>query len=60
MSISGLEERKAHEGGTGSDSKSQGMSEKGGARHGKKAKEDHPSAPEPVTGMNDERAKKGE
>ncbi|CDM28562.1 unnamed protein product [Penicillium roqueforti FM164] len=53
---SGLEERRAYQG-IADDSKSQGMTERGGTKHGKKAKEEHPNAPEPIIGMNDERQK---
>jgi hypothetical protein len=54
-SITGMNERRVNEG-VADDTKSQGMTERGGNKHGKKAKEEHPKAPEPVIGMNDERA----
>ncbi|RJE19802.1 hypothetical protein PHISCL_07854 [Aspergillus sclerotialis] len=41
------------------DSKSQATTERDGLKYGRKAKEEHPKAPEPVIGMNDERAEKG-
>ncbi|CAI7614087.1 unnamed protein product [Penicillium glandicola] len=55
---SGLKERKTNQG-LADDTKSQGTTERGGSKYGKKAKEEHPKAPEPVIGMNDERPKKG-
>lgn len=55
-SASGMQERKTYEG-VADESKSQGMTERGGSKHGKKAKEEHPKAPEPIIGMNDERPK---
>jgi hypothetical protein len=55
-SASGLKERQTHEG-VADATKSQGTTETGGAKHGKKAKKEHPKAPEPIIGMNDERAK---
>ncbi|KAJ5826765.1 hypothetical protein N7447_003528 [Penicillium robsamsonii] len=54
----GLRERKTNQG-LADDTKSQGITERGGTKYGKKAKEEHPKAPEPVIGMNDERPKKG-
>lgn len=51
-SASVMQDRK--EGG-GDDAKPQGATEKGGSQHGKKAKQEHPKAPEPIIGMNDER-----
>lgn len=51
-SASVMQDRK--EGG-GNDAKPQGATEKGGSQHGKKAKQEHPKAPEPIIGMNDER-----
>ncbi|OQE41188.1 hypothetical protein PENCOP_c005G02800 [Penicillium coprophilum] len=54
----GLREKKTNQG-IADDTKSQGITERGGAKYGKKAKEEHPKAPEPVIGMNDERPKKG-
>ncbi|KAJ5284343.1 hypothetical protein N7497_000374 [Penicillium chrysogenum] len=53
---SGLRERRANQG-LADETKSQGMTERGGTKYGKKAKEEHPKAPEPVIGMNDERPK---
>ena len=53
---SGMNERKNYQG-IADDSKSQGMTERGGTKLGRKAKEEHPNAPEPVIGMNDERQK---
>ncbi|KAJ6181025.1 hypothetical protein N7519_011486 [Penicillium mononematosum] len=53
---SGLRERRTNQG-LADETKSQGMTERGGTKYGKKAKEEHPKAPEPVIGMNDERAK---
>jgi hypothetical protein len=53
---SGLRERRANQG-LADETKSQGMRERGGTKYGKKAKEEHPKAPEPVIGMNDERPK---
>lgn len=38
---------------------SQATSEKDDQNHNKQAKKDHPEAPEPVIGMNDERGGKG-
>lgn len=54
-SASGMEERRQSEG-VADKTKSQGMTQRGGTESGKKAKADHPAAPEPVIGMNDERA----
>lgn len=53
---SGLKERETNQG-LADDTKSQGMTERGGTKYSKKAKEEHPKAPEPVIGMNDERSK---
>ncbi|CAG7977911.1 unnamed protein product [Penicillium nalgiovense] len=53
---SGLRERRTNQG-LADETKSQGMTERGGTKYGKKAKEEHPKAPEPVIGMNDERPK---
>ncbi|KAJ5391814.1 hypothetical protein N7509_007304 [Penicillium cosmopolitanum] len=55
---SGLEERKANEW-IADDSKSGATTERGGSKHAAKAKKEHPAAPEPIIGMNDERARKG-
>lgn len=54
-SAAGMEERYVNEG-IPDATKSQGTTERGGRKHGKKAKEEHPNAPEPIIGMNDERA----
>lgn len=51
-SASVMQDRKE---GEGNDAKPQGATEKGGSQHGKKAKQEHPKAPEPIIGMNDER-----
>ncbi|KAL3468011.1 hypothetical protein BJX64DRAFT_246688 [Aspergillus heterothallicus] len=45
--------------GTGNSAKSDAATERGGRKNERKVKEDHPKAPEPVIGMNDERAQKG-
>ncbi|KAJ5833864.1 hypothetical protein N7474_002175 [Penicillium riverlandense] len=55
---SGLKEREANEG-IADDTKSQGRTQRGGRKQGRKAKAEHPKAPEPIIGMNDERAEKG-
>ncbi|KAJ5204627.1 uncharacterized protein N7498_005506 [Penicillium cinerascens] len=57
-SASGMKERDANEG-IADDTKQQGTTERGGRKHGQKAKKEHPAAPEPIIGMNDERAQKG-
>ncbi|KAJ6109178.1 hypothetical protein N7486_001412 [Penicillium sp. IBT 16267x] len=57
-SASGQKERQQSEG-IADKTKSQGMTQRGGVEHGKKAKAEHPAAPEPVIGMNDERGEKG-
>ncbi|KAJ5793736.1 hypothetical protein N7457_000335 [Penicillium paradoxum] len=44
--------------GIADDSISQAITERGGTKREKQAKEEHPKAPEPVIGMNDERQKK--
>ncbi|KAJ5658698.1 uncharacterized protein N7484_002347 [Penicillium longicatenatum] len=54
-SASGMKEREQSEG-IADKTKSQGMTQRGGTEGGKKAKAEHPAAPEPVIGMNDERA----
>jgi hypothetical protein len=51
-----MKERERNEG-IADDTKQQGTTERGGRKHGQKAKEEHPAAPEPVIGMNDERAR---
>ncbi|KAJ5576920.1 hypothetical protein N7535_003846 [Penicillium sp. DV-2018c] len=45
--------------GIADDSKSEAITERGGSKSAKKAKESHPKAPEPVIGMNEERGRKG-
>lgn len=52
---SGMKEREVNEG-IADDTKQQGTTERGGRKHGQKAKKEHPAAPEPIIGMNDERA----
>lgn len=52
---SGMQEREGNEG-VADETKSQGMTERGGVKQERKAKEEHPAAPEPIIGMNDERA----
>lgn len=54
-SAAGMKEREQNEA-VADTSKSQGTTERGGQKHGKKAKQEHPEAPEPIIGMNDERA----
>lgn len=51
----GIQERQESEG-LAHDAKSQATTERGGVKHGKQAKKEHPKAPEPIIGMNDERA----
>ena len=53
-SASGVEEREVNEG-IADTTKSQGTTERGGRKAASKAKKDHPAAPEPIIGMNDER-----
>lgn len=53
---SGIEERRRNEG-IADDTKSGATTERGGSKHAAKAKKEHPAAPEPIIGMNDERAK---
>jgi hypothetical protein len=55
-SASGMKERETH-GGVADATRSQATTETGGTKHGKKAKQEHPNAPEPIIGMNDERSK---
>ncbi|CEL09523.1 hypothetical protein ASPCAL12658 [Aspergillus calidoustus] len=45
--------------GTGNTGTSDAATERGGRKNERKVKQDHPKAPEPVLGMNDERAQKG-
>ncbi|KAF7717466.1 Uncharacterized protein PECH_000485 [Penicillium ucsense] len=54
----GLDERANYEG-IAEGSKSQATTERGGRKAEAKAKKEHPAAPEPVIGMNDERGQKG-
>lgn len=51
----GMEERYVNEG-VPDSTKSQAATERGGRKFEKKAKEEHPNAPKPIIGMNDERA----
>lgn len=51
---SGFEEREVNEG-IADSIKSQGTTQRGGRKEEAKAKRDHPAAPEPIIGMNDER-----
>lgn len=51
---SGVEEREVNEW-IADTTKSQGTTERGGRKAESKAKNDHPAAPEPIIGMNDER-----
>ncbi|PYI06835.1 hypothetical protein BO78DRAFT_268956, partial [Aspergillus sclerotiicarbonarius CBS 121057] len=53
-SASVMKDREESEG-IANSSKPQGATERGGTKHGRKAKQEHPKAPEPVIGMNDER-----
>ncbi|KAJ5676912.1 uncharacterized protein N7477_002545 [Penicillium maclennaniae] len=55
---SGFKERDVNAG-IQDDTKQQGATERGGRKHARKAKDEHPAAPEPIIGMNDERAGKG-
>ena len=52
---SGMKERERNEG-IADDTKSAGMTERGGRKESREAKQEHPEAPEPIIGMNDERA----
>lgn len=52
---SGMKDREESEGVARSD-KPQAATEREGLKHWKKAKKEHPKAPEPIIGMNDERA----
>ncbi|KAJ5126935.1 hypothetical protein N7448_007714 [Penicillium atrosanguineum] len=56
---SAFKEREASSG-LNDDTKQQGTTERGGRKHAQKAKQEHPAAPEPIIGMNDERAGKGD
>jgi hypothetical protein len=42
--------------GAGNTGTSDAATERGGRKNERKVKQDHPKAPEPVLGMNDERA----
>ncbi|KAJ5917393.1 hypothetical protein N7466_010947 [Penicillium verhagenii] len=55
---SAMKERQQNEG-VADKTKSQSTTQRGGSEFGKKAKAEHPAAPEPIIGMNDERAQKG-
>ncbi|PWY77540.1 hypothetical protein BO70DRAFT_363488 [Aspergillus heteromorphus CBS 117.55] len=57
-SASAMKDREESEG-VADAARPQGTTGRGGQEHGKKAKEEHPKAPEPVIGMNDERGQKG-
>ncbi|KAJ5627732.1 hypothetical protein N7490_009960 [Penicillium lividum] len=57
-SASGMEERQENQG-IADKTKSQATTQRGGIESSKKAKAEHPAAPEPIIGMNDERARKG-
>jgi len=46
-------------GGIANNTKSQATTERDQRQNNRRAKEDHPAAPEPVIGMNDERGEKG-
>lgn len=52
---SGMKERERNEG-VADETMSQATTERGGLKQGRKAKKEHPAAPEPIIGMNDERA----
>lgn len=51
---SGMKERDMNEG-IPDDTKSQATTQRGGRKEERKAKHEHPAAPEPIIGMNDER-----
>ncbi|KAL4895844.1 hypothetical protein BDV59DRAFT_145018 [Aspergillus ambiguus] len=53
-SSSGMKDREESEG-IANHSKPSGATERGGLQHERKAKKQHPKAPEPIIGMNDER-----
>ncbi|EPS25267.1 hypothetical protein PDE_00200 [Penicillium oxalicum 114-2] len=55
---SGLDERAQNEG-MADSSKSDAATERGGRKAEAKVKKEHPAAPEPVIGINDERGQKG-
>ena len=54
-SASAREEKEENEG-IADETKSQGTTRRGGVAQSRKAKKEHPEAPEPIIGMNDERA----
>lgn len=54
-SASGIREREENRN-IADDTKSQATTERDGLKFERKAKKEHPNAPEPVIGMNDERA----
>lgn len=54
-SSEGMADRMESEG-IADPTKSEATTERGGLKAERKAKEEHPKAPEPVIGMNDERA----
>ncbi|RAL13204.1 uncharacterized protein BO97DRAFT_442637 [Aspergillus homomorphus CBS 101889] len=57
-SSAGLKDREEKHG-LPDSSKPQGATERGGLKHERKAKSEHPKAPEPILGMNDERGQRG-
>ncbi|RAH43580.1 uncharacterized protein BO95DRAFT_444956 [Aspergillus brunneoviolaceus CBS 621.78] len=57
-SAAGQEDRESSYG-VPDSSKQGGATERGGLKHERKAKKEHPKAPEPVIGMNDERGQRG-
>ncbi|KAI9931910.1 hypothetical protein ASPWEDRAFT_27806 [Aspergillus wentii DTO 134E9] len=57
-SYAGMKNREESEG-IADNTKSEAETERGGLKHQRKAKEEHPNAPEPIIGMNDERGQKG-
>ncbi|PYH46405.1 uncharacterized protein BP01DRAFT_355436 [Aspergillus saccharolyticus JOP 1030-1] len=54
----GQEDREASHG-LPDSSKQGAATERGGLKHERKAKKEHPRAPEPIIGMNDERGQRG-
>ncbi|RHZ54448.1 uncharacterized protein CDV56_102072 [Aspergillus thermomutatus] len=54
-SASGLQE-KEESSNIADETKQQGVTEREGLKHERQAKKEHPKAPEPIIGMNDERA----
>ncbi|RMJ26809.1 hypothetical protein PHISP_02351, partial [Aspergillus sp. HF37] len=57
-SEAGMKEQ-AESHGIANNTKSHATTERDGLHHQRKAKKEHPKAPEPVIGMNDERGEKG-